>query len=215
MKFLYGLGGANVPVIKDFELSNKNLVIEAGCVVKCDADGKVSLSRDDKILGISAETHSISKNILNERAGGKMLRVDITKYGVYRMDAPRLVVSKTGTSNTIFSQTYDLSSSMKGALLVLVEKGEGSENTDRIGTARKISNYTFDNPDNVITTDSGSVSYAGDVYAILPSIGEEHPISESFASISYGVGEGGTVKVIGRDIEKGTIDVILKETIFD
>lgn len=215
MKFLYGLGGANVPVIKDFELSNANMFIESGYVVKCNEDGKVTSNSDDKILGVAAENHSNKKDILNSRNNGKKLRVDITKYGVYRADAPRVVVSKAGSATTVYTQTSDLSGTIKNLLLVLIEKGEGSENTDAIGTARKISNYATDAPDNVITVATGSISYPGDIYAIVPSVGGEYPISEGYTSISYGVGNGGKVKVIGRDVEKGTIDVILKETIFD
>ena len=216
MKFLYGLGGANVPIIKNFELSNINLSIEAGCVVKCNADGKVTTNSSDAILGVSAEKHSNKKDILNARDGGDRIRVDITKYGVYRADAPRFVATKTGTATTVYGKgNDDLSSNMNGAFLVLIEKGENSMNTDKIGTARKISSYGSEGSYVVITASSGSTSYEGDVYAIIPSIGNEHPISDNNTTISYGVGSGGKMKVVGHNLEKGTIDVVLKDTIFD
>lgn len=215
MKFLYGLGGANVPVIKDFELSYVNMNIEPGFVVKCNEDGKVTSNTYDKILGVAAETHTGKNDILNPRNDSKKLRVDITRYGVYRADAPRIVVSKAGSATSVYTRAVDMSSIMNNSLLVLVEKGEGSENTDAIGTARKISSYLSENPDNVITVASGSISYPGDIYAIVPCVGDEFPVSEDYTTISYSIGNGGKVKIVGRDVEKGTIDVILKETIFD
>ena len=215
MKFLYGLGGANVPVIKDFELSYASMNVKAGEVVKCDSNGKISTNVGDAILGVVAENHTGKKDILNARDTGNMVRVDITKNGVYRADAPRLVVSATGTATTVLTRTSELSTIMKESLLVLIEKGEGSANTDAIGTARRISNYSSTSPENIVTVASGSISYEGDVYAIVPYIGGEYPVSEDCTTICYGVGCGGKVKVVGRDIKNATIDVVFKETIFD
>ena len=214
MRFLYGLGGANVPVIKEYEMEYPNFAIEAGEVVRCNNAGRVTQNILDATLGVAVENHTAKKDILNQRNNGKMIRVNITKDAVYRTDAPRLIVSKTGTTNTVYTKTEDLSSTLVDCLLVLVEKGEGSQNTDEIGCARAATAYSS-GADNAITVAEGGISYEGDVYAIMPQVGNEYNVSEDNITISYGPGNGGAVKIVGRDIVNATIDVVLKETIFD
>ena len=111
--------------------------------------------------------------------------------------------------------TTDLSDKVIGSTFVLVKKGENSQNTDEIGTARKVTDFSYSGDLANFTLESGGLPSVGDVYAAIPPVGFESAIGSNYQTISFGSGEGGKLKVVGNDIEKGTIDVIISETIFD
>ncbi|MBQ8759517.1 MAG: hypothetical protein IJZ20_07475 [Clostridia bacterium] len=171
MKFLYGLGGANVPVIKEFELSNASEAIEAGQALKCTNRGLVGKNVTGEYIGVAAEDHSGKEDLLNPRANGKKIRIDITKNGVYSVPAMRLTAVENGTSTTLVCENSGyVTGNLTLFSLMLVAKGEGSTNTDSIGKVRKISdittgtNYTYE-------IEEGGVTCKGDVYAVIPYVG--------------------------------------------
>lgn len=215
MKFLYGRGGANVPVIKDYELLSGANVIQPGEVLKCNSDGKITQGEFDTTIGVAAEYHSGKADILNPRANGNMIKVDITADAVYRADAPTITATSMGTNVTLLTNAYDLSDKIIGSTLVLIKKGDNSSNTDEIGTARKVTGYDCPGSYSAISLEDGGAVDIGDVFMAIPPIGYEGAVAIGYQTISFDTGEGGKMRVVGNNIENGTIDVILLETFFD
>ena len=176
MKFLYGLGGANIPVIKEFEIS-KNMKIEAGGVIRCTTDGVLSHSAVGSCIGVAAEDHSGKEDILNKRANGTKLRVDITKDAVYSVPAPR-VTAVTGTKNSFTCAATGISNNLSNGYVVLVQKGENSENTDSVGVRRRIDSVTISSGTATFNVTSGAKISQGDIYAIIPYVGFKGMVAE-------------------------------------
>lgn len=169
MEFTFDLSGNNTPVIKEYDI-DKDTVIACGEVVGL-LDGKVvSDNATINILGISAEEHTGEKDILNPRNDGTKIRVAISPDGVYRVPAPTYEASG-GTSSTIVTTSKGLSVGVNSGMVILVKKGVHSENTDKIGSVRKISSCVVSGATATITIDEGAVTYAGDVYAVIPYAG--------------------------------------------
>ncbi|MBE6680882.1 MAG: hypothetical protein E7600_01175 [Ruminococcaceae bacterium] len=169
MKFLYSLGGGNIPVIREYDIE-ANKQFKKGQVVKISLEGVISTTAAGGCIGIAAEDHTAEKDILNERNNGTKLRVDITRHAVYEVDAPRLVA--TGGSNTTFvCSSTGLMENLENSTLVLVRKGENSENTDTVGTVRKVSLISVSNTSATFTISDGGIVSEGDVYALIPICG--------------------------------------------
>ena len=128
MKFLYSLDGANIPVIREYDIEANNK-FKKGQVVKISTDGIISIGAAGGSIGIAAEDHTGEKDILNERNNGTKLRIDITRDAVYEVDAPRLVATG-GSNTTLICSANGITTNLTNSKLVLVHKGENSENID-------------------------------------------------------------------------------------
>lgn len=213
MKFLYSLYGANVPVIKEFDIRN-NLMIQAGEIVRCSSDGDISPASIGECVGVAAEDHSGKEDILNARANGTKLRVDITGGGVYAVPAIKLTASKTGTATTFICTSSKINNSINKSKLVLVQKGDNSTNTDSVGTERTITNTTTTGDDTTITLSNGGVSSEGDVYALVPYTGFRGNVAEDGKSFTVLTGTGVGLVVMGYDKNTACLEVLLGDKIF-
>lgn len=215
MKFLYGLYGANIPVIKEFDIE-KNTKIEAGTVVRCFSDGSgISQSAIGCCIGVAAEDHSGEKDILNARSDGEKVRVDITGGGVYSVPAPRFTATVNGTATSFVCAKDGVNESIVGSKLMLVAKGENSSNTDLLGTMRKITEVT-DGTDNVtIKLENGGVSCEGDVYALIPFFGYKGGIADDNKSFITDKLNGIILTVMGYDEKTASLEVLLGSKLFN
>ena len=209
MKFLYGLAGANIPVIREFDVDPAEK-FEAGQIVKCSPEGIIAKDAIGTCLGVAAETHSGKEDILNERANGSKLRVDVTQGGVYAVSAPKLTASGKGTSTTFVCVADNISTNLNGAKLVLVEKGEGSANTDSIGTVRKVSGVTIDSTTATFTLNAGGTANAGDVYMLIPPVGFSGHVSDDKGGfVCIGSNTGVSLEVVGGNEKTGLLEVLI------
>jgi len=201
MKFLYGIGGANIPVIAEFEVE-KDTVLYAGETVGLE-NGVVTKNLDGGVLGVCAENHSGKEDILNARANGTRIRVDITTGGVYRTAAPEITtIICGGTSVTVSAD--EVSGSLEGAKLVLCYKEQNSESTDAVGSMFEVVSCTENGENLVLTLDGRCDVLLGDRFRVLPATGSE---------ITLG-GTGTKMTVVGRNVENGCLDVTLSNRIF-
>ncbi len=169
MKFLYSLGGGNIPVIREYDIEASKK-FKKGQIVKISTDAEISTTVAGGCIGIAAEDHTGEKDILNERNNGTKLKIDITRDAVYEVDAVKLTA--TGGSGTTFvCSSTGITTSLGKSRLVLVHKGENSANTDSAGTIRKVSGVTVSGTNATFTVSDGGVVSEGDVYALIPEHG--------------------------------------------
>lgn len=209
MKFLYGLAGANVPVIREFDIAPTEKFVK-GQIVKCSPEGEVSGDVIGTCLGVAAENHSGKEEFLNERANGNKLRVDVTSDGVYAVDAPRLVAVKKCTATTFSCYADNLNDKLEGAKLVLVEKGENSSNTDFIGSVRTVSAVAFASTTMDFTINAGGIPDTGDVYALIPPTGFVGCVADDKCGFVCASSSTGTsLKVVGGNEKTACLEVVI------
>lgn len=207
MKFLYSLGGGNIPVIREYDIE-ANEKIKCGQVVRVSTDGIVSVNAAGGCIGIAAEDHTGEKDILNERNNGTKLRIDITRNAVYEVDAPKLTATGGGNTSFLCSST-GLTANLEGARLVLVHKGENSGNTDSAGTVRRVSTVSVSGTSATFTVSDGGVISAGDVYALVPKYGFMGNVGGSDGSFSCAsAGDTTNAYVVAYNTDTLTLEVM-------
>ncbi len=214
MKFLYSLTGANIPVIKEFTI-DKTSNIKAGEIVKRNSDGIIDDSNIGDVIGVSAETHTGEKDILNERNDGDKLRIDITRGGVYEVDAFTATANSQSSENALVAKWGYLNSSLAGGRIVLVEKGDDSANTDQIGTVREIISDTISNSVCTFSVSEGGTICEGDVYAILPPYAFVGVIASDRVSFVPYASEGANVKTVRCNEKTCKVEVEIRNKLFD
>lgn len=215
MKFLYGLYGANIPVIREFDIDG-NLKVEAGSIIRVSTDGsKISPTAIGYCLGVAAEDHSGEKDILNARSNGKKLRVDITGGGVYSVAAPRFTAIAGGTATKAVCENDGYTTSLVGSCVILASKGENSTNTDSVGSIRKITGVSVADGVATISLSDGGVVCEGDVYAIAPVTGFKGNVADDCKGFGFSTGTGVTLSVIGIDKANLCLEVLLGSKLFD
>ena len=213
MKFLYGLYGASIPVIRDFAINPKEK-FEAGEVVTMSTDGIIGKNAVGPAVGVAAEDHSGEKDILNARSDGNKLRIDITGGGVYALAAPK-VKATGGNGTTLICSSENIVSVPSGVKLVLVQKGENSENTDSVGTERAVTNTSFSDGTATFTVSDGGVISDGDVYAIIPAYGYKGNVAEDSKSFTFNAGKGIDLTVLGYDKKTMQLEVLLGSKFYE
>ena len=147
-------------------------------MVRIDENGIVNIEKRGTLLGVCGEDHSGKCDLLNARANGKWIRVDITKDAVYSMDCPVFEAVSEGSETSFICAKAQADANVKGAL-VLIEKGADSANSDYIGKERKIVSASVNGDNTVITLEEGSKTYAGDKYAFIPVSGFKGYVNET------------------------------------
>lgn len=214
MKYLYSLGGGNIPVIREFDI-DANTKFKNGQTVRISTDATIAPDAVGGCIGVAAEDHTGEKDILNERNNGTKLRVDITRYAVYSVDAPKLTA--TGGSATTFVCNADgITTNLSNSRLVLVQKGENSLNTDTVGSFRKIKSISVSGTVATFTVDNGGVIGDGDVYAVIPVYGYKgytDSDGSGFAFTNQDVAS--SLYVVNSNTETLTLEVMLKKEFID
>ena len=210
MNFIFNASGANVPVIKEFDIATSTS-ITAGAAVGLSSGLVVAASSASVILGVAAETHSGAADLLNPRANGKKLRVIISPDAVYEAPFQTLTASSTGTATTFVCAATNVSTSLAGGKLMLISKGASSTNTDKPGTTRAISACAISGTTATITVASGGKACSGDVYALINDPGTEIYLdSTGKGGVFYN--SASSVKLITalNDLDRGMTLVKLK-----
>ena len=215
MKFLYGLGGANVPVIKEFELSNPNEAIGAGEALKCTNRGLVGKNVDGKYIGVAAEDHSGKEDILNPRANGNKIRIDITKDAVYSVPMMKLTAVADGSPITFVCEGGFITGNHTTFSLMLISKGEGSTNTDAVGSIRKIDYVNTSSSNYVYEIETGSTPCIGDVYALVPYVGFKGGVDNSYKGMEFCSDTGTELTVVSIDKVSLMAEVKFNDSLFN
>ena len=163
-----GLTARNYPIAYNTAVSKGQVVKLSGALVVT-----AGASETGAVLGVAAENHPGTADVLNPRSNG-------TEILVY--DNPELIsecpvsviAAASGSATTIVPASGDVSASVandgyNGAVLVLIGKASGSANTDPVGKHIDVADYTASGT--VITKASGGAPSAGDKYEMYPAIG--------------------------------------------
>ena len=189
-----------------------NTAIKAGQIVKLSAGLVVSAIQKETgaILGVALENHGTA-DTLDPRATGEEILVCDAPDGIFKCAAP--VFEATGGSATTVT-TDDLGAfsadDFNGGMLVLIEKGSGSTNTDNIGKAKRITDYAYTSTGTVstFTVASGATACNGDKYALLPPIGfAKGQLNSTLDALNLADTASISLKVVGYDAE--TLEVCM------
>ena len=209
MKVLSKIDGGEIISTREYDVAY-NGDIKEGAIVKVAAGKAVKAAQGETgaILGVAAETHKGVEDALNVRADGTKLMVCDADV-VMACDAP-IVAATGGSATTVTASTLGAyaNDDWNGGYLVLVEKADGSTNTDKIGTVKEITDYAYASSGTVstFTVATGGTANDGAKYALFPPTGLAKGYLSSDAT-AWGV-TGVTctsLKVVGRDIEAGLV----------
>ena len=205
MKFLYGIYGANIPVIREFDIPADNK-FEAGEVVTMSTDNVISKNAIGPAVGVAAEDH---------RSNGTKLRIDITGGGVYSVPAIRLTATNKGTATSFICDDENINAGLSGAKLVLVSKGENSVNTDSVGMMRKVQSVSVSAGVASFVLDNGGVTDVGEVYALILNPGFKGYVSNDGKNFTCSGGSGINLTVMGYDEKTLTLEVLLGSKFYE
>lgn len=212
MKFSFNTTGANQPVIREFDIDN-DLCVNQGEVV-CIKDSKITTQTKGTLsLGVCAETHTGQKDLLNTRANGNKVRVIVGSDSAYEAKSPMLSAS-LGTSTTLVCEAKGLCASVMGTVK-LIRKADGSQNTDSIGTERRILSVAISDNTATITLEEGGVISTGDEYVLIPDIGHTLYLDENRTGVVFENAQTDVCfKVIGTDKNLSVIYMTMCNALF-
>ena len=167
-----------------------------------------------QIIGIAAENHPASSTDgLNPRSDGKKILVYDDPALVFQSPVP-VVAATGGSATTMTASTLAAFSNddFNGGYIKLIEKADGSTNTDPIGKIDRITDYAYNSTGTVstFTKASGGTPYAGDKYEIYPPIGfkKGNLDSTSRAKLVLTATASLPIKVVGKDIDRGLVNMM-------
>lgn len=214
MIFSFSLGGHGVPVIKEFK-TDKSSVLKKGRAAYLGEDGLVNGEGNGSFIGVFAEEHSGKNDILNARADGDRVRVDITSGGVYKMTLPMYEATSDGTETTVCFDSSAISENMTGELM-MIYKSLNSVNSDGVGTRRKITGVTVSGKTATVTAEAGGKSCKGDRYAFIPKIGSLGGIDANKCGFSpAATGSSPSLKVVSCDEKALTLEAAVSGGFFN
>ncbi len=213
MRILENANGNVVPSIREYDIASAT-DIGRGQVVKLSEGLVISavVGETGAILGIAMENHSGVADALNPRNNGTKILV---------CDAPDLImacaafeITATGgsattvTANTLAAYSAD---DWNGGYLKLIEKADGSTNTDPVGAVKRITDYTYTSSGTVstFTVASGGTANAGDKYLLFPPVGLAAFNLDSTKTKLVNTAKSATaLKVVGYDIDAKLIKLM-------
>ena len=192
-----------------------NTAVKAGQVVAL-SEGLVTVAAANittQILGIAAENHSGVADALDPRANGTKILVYDDPMLIFQCPVP-IAAATGGSATTMTASTLGAFSNddFNGGYIMLVEKAEGSTNTDVVGKVDRITDYAYTSSGTVstFTKASGGTPYAGDKYAIFPPIGFRKGNLDSTTRDKLVLTATASlpIKVVGMDIERGLVNMM-------
>lgn len=214
MKFVFCASGAVQPTIKDFAVQ-EDKEINCGEAVCLTGEKITGAKKGGTLLGVAAETHSGKEDILNARANGGRIRVNITPGAVYAAKA-KVLTADSGCTATSFKCTDSyFGTSVSSGKLVLKYKAPTSTNTEEIGAERTVSACAVTSGAVTLTVSSGAAACEGDVYEYYPKIGSEVYLNADgtgFEPINSATDV--KLKTVGGDTVKSEVYFTLKNALF-
>ncbi len=208
MKYSYALTGAGIPVIREFE-TDKTAEIYEGRAVGLE-NGKVTVNTENGVLGVCAENHSGNKDILNARADGDRIRVDITSLGVYEVNMPEIIVNNGG-AGIISCIKEGVGENMAGCEIIAVKKNDGTFISYKNGIEIKSVSVSGEYAD--ISVSGTTDLFLGDILVIKPFAGMTVKLSADGRGIAFD-GNGAEMLVTGTNEGNFTAEAVFKNKIF-
>lgn len=196
-----------------------NASIKRGQVVKLSGGTVISAiaAETSPILGIAAETHGGTADVLNPRNNGEELLVYDNPTLIFECPAPVFAASG-GSATTVTAATSAVACTTADAFnqgrLKLKKKGAGSGNTDCVGTVKAVADFASAAGTATFTVASGATAASGDEFYLFPPIGAAGVMALDSTNFSKMVltGSGCTkIKVVGWDLERNMLRLMAVE----
>ena len=209
MKPIQNLGGEERIGARNYPVAAAT-AITAGQVVQL-SGGKVtaaSAAQTGAILGVAAENHTGTADMLNPRSNGGEVLVCDNPGLIFECPVP-VITAASGSATTVVPESGSIAAgaaddAYNNAVLVLRRKAADSANTDAPGTRRAVTDYT--KTGTVLTVETGGTPDAGDEYELYPALGSTVCALNATASALVVSAAGATaVRVIGHDYERHMI----------
>ena len=221
MKFYQKLDGQVLCSAREYDIAY-NTAITQGQLVKL-SDGLVVAAlagETGAALGVAAETHSGTADALDPRANGTKILIVDDPDAVFQCPAPRVTALANGSATTIKITELKVFSAddFNGGYVKLVEKGTDSENTEAVGTVRRITDFALDDATptmGILTVESGGTPSAGDVYEIYPPIGfAKGNLDAARSKLVLTATNALPLRVIGGERAMGKINLMIGKHVF-
>ena len=160
------------------------------------------------ILGIAAEDHPGTADVLQPRADGTVLLVYDNPGLIVECPAPE-VTAVSGSATTVVASGACLSGALadgafSGGLLKLKSKAAAGANTDPAGALKRVADYA--KATYTFTVPAAGTADAGDVYQVFPPVGFSALALDADLLRGIVTSTGATaIRVVGADTERGMI----------
>lgn len=189
---------------------NESTAIIRGQVVQLQSGlvAAAGAAQTGAILGVAAEDHPGTEDVLNPRANGGTILVYDNPGLIFECPVPE-VTATSGTATTVVCTQGDLAQNIgngvfNGGLLRLKSRAADSANTDVPGAMRRITGFAGDT--RTFTAASGGTPSSGDVYQVFPPVGCNVLGLDGQALRSVLTQTGATaIRVVGHDVPRGMI----------
>lgn len=201
MKAIQNTSGGVIFSAREYDIA-KDTKITVGQVV-CLEKGLVVAAEQTptgEILGIAAETHNGTKDALNSRADGEKITVYDSPTIICASRAPEGKATSGTESTVTIGELGALSADeLTGGYLKLIQRGEGSTNTDAIGTEKRIEGFSISSGEGTFTVSEGATACEGDVYLIFPPAGfDKATLDKNGTAFTLGTVAENSLRIIGR-----------------
>ena len=179
-----------------------NTAIKEGQVVKLSGGLVISAVANETgaILGIAAEHHPGTADVLNPRANGTVILVYDNPELIFESPAPTFPASG-GDATTVTAATSAVACTAADAF-------NGGYLVSPKGNKRAITDFANASTTNTFTVDSGETAAASDVYTLYPPIGSAgnwRLDSTNFSELVLTGTGATTLKVVGHDFKRGMV----------
>lgn len=201
MKAFQKVDGGVLLSMRDYPIAEAT-VLAPGQVVQLSSGKVVSgiAAQTAAILGIAAEGHGGGNAALCPGEDQSKVRVYDDPDLVFACKAPiHTATGGTATTVQLSGLAAFAANDFAGGYLMLVEKAEGSTNTDALGTLKPIAASAVSDGTGTFTVASGAVAAAGDKYAIFPPVGfAKGNLDAAAQSLVLSATAALALKVVGR-----------------
>lgn len=200
MEFLYCEGMSNAqPSMNCFKVKPETK-IEKGDIVALDSNGYLVKADYGMSIGVAAEDHPANavSDLMPVRDSVKVIT---SECAVYRAYGIKMQFKEGSTETCLHPASFDWTNgAYDGTLLILVSKAESSENTDTVGTVRKVSSSYQEGDGYIMNVSEGGIPHPDDVYALLPQIGERC-LQAGYGNDEFSfTTENGQLRCVGHDL---------------
>ncbi len=206
MDYCMNSAGITNPCIREYEIET-SVDIGKGTVVTLSGGKAKKASEGDVILGILAEDYKVEKDELDHRAGKGYVKVIVSPGTICTVKAPEFEVETEGEETVVNVSGMAMPSAANafvGGFVKLVAKSQISENSDSVGTLRRITASSGTR----LTVEKGGVPGIGDRYAVIPPAGFTYlALSEDSKSVVFAANESKGEKVVVTSPEKGMYEL--------
>ncbi len=173
MDYYMNSQGNSSPCIKEYEIETTENLKKGTLLTLVGGKAEKLSSSSDNVLGLLAEDYDTNEDKLNPRSGSGKVKVIVSPGMIIRQKDFETAVTSAGSKTSIKVTDITLPSTanaLAGGFVKLIKKAQDSDNTDHVGSVRRITASTSD----TLTIENGGAACVGDIYAILPPAGFEH-----------------------------------------